>query len=101
MTSKPFLPPLEVILGTSRQFEETRLQGKGPAGRLPITEEMLRSEPSGNLFGLTQNAGIVFMTLTKSSRILMPGYLFWRVILDFENRLSIVHRRAEPGIQWK
>ncbi|MBK8902496.1 MAG: YjhG/YagF family D-xylonate dehydratase [Anaerolineaceae bacterium] len=36
----------------------TRLQGQGPHGRLPISEEMLRNEPSGNLFGLTQNAGM-------------------------------------------
>ena len=36
----------------------TRLMGKGPDGRLPVTGEMLQQEPSGNLFGLTQNAGM-------------------------------------------
>ena len=30
----------------------------GPAGALPVTEEMLLGQPSGNLFGLTQNAGM-------------------------------------------
>src|SRR5579871_634926 len=30
----------------------------GPAGALPLTEEMLRSRPSGDLFGWTQNAGM-------------------------------------------
>jgi putative YjhG/YagF family dehydratase len=30
----------------------------GPTGSLPLTEEMLRNAPSGNLFGLTQNAGM-------------------------------------------
>ncbi|MCW8849221.1 MAG: dihydroxy-acid dehydratase, partial [Melioribacteraceae bacterium] len=35
-----------------------RTSGKGPEGRLPLTEEMLLNEPSGNLFGLTQNAGM-------------------------------------------
>jgi putative YjhG/YagF family dehydratase len=30
----------------------------GPAGSLPLTEEMLRSRPSGDLFGWTQNAGM-------------------------------------------
>lgn len=30
----------------------------GPAGSLPITEEMLRHSPSGDLFGMTQNAGM-------------------------------------------
>jgi putative YjhG/YagF family dehydratase len=30
----------------------------GPAGSLPLTEEMLRDRPSGDIFGLTQNAGM-------------------------------------------
>ena len=30
----------------------------GPLGALPVSEEMLLEEPSGNLFGLTQNAGM-------------------------------------------
>jgi xylonate dehydratase len=35
-----------------------RTHGKGPEGALPITADMLRQQPSGNLFGLTQNAGM-------------------------------------------
>jgi len=30
----------------------------GPAGELPLTEEMLLNRPSGDLFGLSQNAGM-------------------------------------------
>ena len=30
----------------------------GPVGRLPLTEEMLRERPSGDLFGWTQNAAM-------------------------------------------
>jgi len=30
----------------------------GPKGVLPLTDSMLREEPSGNLFGLTQNVGM-------------------------------------------
>jgi len=30
----------------------------GPAGALPLTDEMLKQWPSGDLFGLTQNAGM-------------------------------------------
>jgi xylonate dehydratase len=30
----------------------------GPAGSLPLTEEMLLNSPSGDLFGMTQNAGM-------------------------------------------
>jgi xylonate dehydratase len=32
--------------------------GDGPQGSLPLTDEMLRNWPSGDLFGLTQNAGM-------------------------------------------
>ncbi len=30
----------------------------GPTGSLPLTEEMLRDRPSGDIFGMTQNAGM-------------------------------------------
>ncbi|MEO8028068.1 MAG: YjhG/YagF family D-xylonate dehydratase, partial [Bryobacteraceae bacterium] len=30
----------------------------GPVGNLPITAEMLLNRPSGDLFGLSQNAGM-------------------------------------------
>lgn len=33
-------------------------QGEGPAGKLPLSDQMLRELPSGDLFGLTQNAGM-------------------------------------------
>ena len=33
-------------------------QGEGPSGSLPLNDEMLRNWPSGDLFGLTQNAGM-------------------------------------------
>jgi len=37
-----------------------RIQSKasGPAGSLPLTEDMLLNQPSGDVFGLTQNAGM-------------------------------------------
>ena len=46
------------LLGGSPAIFEVRTRGPGPAGKLPLTPEMLRDEPSGNLFGLTQNAGM-------------------------------------------
>ena len=50
--------PLEEVLGSAAPIADSRIQGDGPEGRLPITAEMLRNEPSGNIFGLTQNAGM-------------------------------------------
>lgn len=51
-------PSRDEILGSAHFIDNTRTQGKGPAGQLPITEAMLLNEPSGNLFALTQNAGM-------------------------------------------
>ena len=35
-----------------------RTHAPGPAGSLPLTDDMLRNWSSGDLFGLTQNAGM-------------------------------------------
>jgi putative YjhG/YagF family dehydratase len=37
---------------------DVRTHAPGPLGALPVSEEMLLEQPSGNLFGLTQNAGM-------------------------------------------
>ncbi len=49
---------IDRILGGGDLFARTRTQAPGPAGKLPITAEMLLREPSGNLFGMTQDAGM-------------------------------------------
>src|SRR2546427_293570 len=51
-------PPLDAVLGSASAVAAGRLAGEGPAGRLPLTPDRLREEPSGNLFGLTQNVGM-------------------------------------------
>jgi len=50
---------------SSRQFEvedpslfDVATHVAGPTGALPLTAEMLRSRPSGDVFGWTQNAGM-------------------------------------------
>ncbi|HJN12884.1 MAG TPA: YjhG/YagF family D-xylonate dehydratase [Pirellulaceae bacterium] len=45
--------------------------GDGPQGSLPLTDEMLRSWPSGHLFGMTQNAAMGW----KPEDMLGPQYL--------------------------
>jgi putative YjhG/YagF family dehydratase len=37
---------------------EVQTTAEGPAGALPLSDEMLRTWPSGDLFGLSQNAGM-------------------------------------------
>lgn len=51
-------PALESVLGGADPIPSTRLFGQPPSGELPLDAESLRNEPSGNLFGLTQNAGM-------------------------------------------
>ena len=55
-------PPIEQVLGAAAPIETSRIEGDGPDGHLPLTAEMLRNEPSGNIFGLTQNAGMGWRT---------------------------------------
>jgi xylonate dehydratase len=55
-------PPLEQVLGSAAPLGLSRIEGEGPDGRLPLTPDMLRHEPSGHIFGLTQNAGMGWRT---------------------------------------
>ena len=50
---------LDLLLDSSDStLWEVVTRGDGPTGQLPLTEEMLLNSPSGDLFGLTQNAGM-------------------------------------------
>src|SRR5688572_11076753 len=42
----------------SPDIYEIKTRASGPAGSLPLSEETLLNSPSGDLFGLTQNAGM-------------------------------------------
>ncbi len=53
----------EINVGEVLESRDLDLRGvathaPGPAGALPLTAEMLLTQPSGNLFGLTMNAGM-------------------------------------------
>lgn len=43
---------------SSQAAGEVASRGQGPGGKLSLTDDMLRTWPSGDLFGLTQNAGM-------------------------------------------
>jgi putative YjhG/YagF family dehydratase len=61
----------QVLESDSFLFEETRTHAPGPEGVLPISAEMLLKQPSGNLFGFTQNAGMGW----EPARLLDPEFL--------------------------
>jgi putative YjhG/YagF family dehydratase len=52
-------------------YQSLTTHARGPEGSLPISAEMLLTQPSGNLFGLTQNAGMGW----SPQRLLDPEFL--------------------------
>jgi len=60
MTSslRPHFSLSELLDSGEPALFDIRTSAAGPKGRLPLTEAMLRDSPSGDLFGLTQNAGM-------------------------------------------
>src|SRR3954464_3586565 len=54
------IPTLADVLGTDTDHtgHDTRIFGTAKEGQLPLTADMLLNEPSGNLFGLTQNVAM-------------------------------------------
>ncbi|NWF69407.1 MAG: YjhG/YagF family D-xylonate dehydratase [Chloroflexi bacterium] len=55
---KPQIPSLDDILAPTTGIEATRTHSHGVEGQLPLDSNMLRDEPSGNLFGWTQDVGM-------------------------------------------
>jgi putative YjhG/YagF family dehydratase len=45
-------------MGSADVLSSSRMEGAGPTGALPLTPDMLLDQPSGDLFGLTQNVGM-------------------------------------------
>ena len=46
------------IVSSESSAWEIQTAGPGPQGSLPLTAEMLLERPSGDIFGMTQNAGM-------------------------------------------
>src|ERR1700735_5470505 len=61
----------QVFESEASVFRETKTHAPGPGGVLPITAEMLLTQPSGNLFGLSQNAGMGW----EPAHLLDPEFL--------------------------
>ena len=61
----------EVLESDRSLYRDVCTHAPGPQGALPITPEMLVTQPSGNLFGLSQNAGMGW----EPSRLRDPEFL--------------------------
>jgi putative YjhG/YagF family dehydratase len=49
---------MNTLLDSDPTLFDVQTSAAGPAGSLPLTEELLREAPSGDLFGWTQDAGM-------------------------------------------
>lgn len=61
----------DIIDSCQPDLWEIETKGPGPEGALPLTDDILRNAPSGDLFGLTQNAGMGWPV----AEVLRPQYL--------------------------
>jgi xylonate dehydratase len=50
--------PCDFLDSTDSEIYQVRTRAPGPAGALPFTRELLLNSPSGDLFGMMQNAGM-------------------------------------------
>src|SRR5438094_10389042 len=58
-TAPPGRPTVaDLVEITDAEILRVQTNAPGPAGSLPLTDQMLREWPSGDLFGLSQNAGM-------------------------------------------
>jgi len=58
MAPRTAVTSFDEIVRSDPSVWEIQTVGAGPQGRLPLTAEMLLESPSGDIFGLTQNAGM-------------------------------------------
>ena len=54
------------IFASDPEIFRIRTHADGPSGSLPLTAEMLRTAPSGDLFGLSQNVGMGWEAATAA-----------------------------------
>jgi len=58
----------EIFPAADASLYEIQTQAEGPKGALPLTAEMLRNRPSGDIFGWTQAAGMGWDPTTLGSK---------------------------------
>lgn len=67
----PLLPLEDLLALPAGQADSIHTHAAGPTGELPLSDEILREWSSGDLFGLTQNAGMGW----SPQELLGPQYL--------------------------
>jgi putative YjhG/YagF family dehydratase len=69
----PFPTPTDLasVLDSDPSLFDVQTRAAGPSGSLPLTEELLREAPSGDLFGWTQDVGMGW----KANELDRPEFL--------------------------
>ncbi|MBN2473807.1 MAG: YjhG/YagF family D-xylonate dehydratase [Pirellulales bacterium] len=67
----PSHDPRDLLDSGDSSLYHVTTHGPGPAGELPLTAEMLRGRPSGDAFGMTEDAGMGW----KPQHLAGPQYL--------------------------
>ena len=57
---------LNLLDSADPRLYDVQTHATGPQGSLPLTDELLKHAPSGDLFGLTQNAGMGWDPATRA-----------------------------------
>ena len=52
------MPPDQLLDSDDPTIYDIQVESPGPQGRLPLTDQLLREAPSGDLFGWSQNVGM-------------------------------------------
>jgi xylonate dehydratase len=48
----------DILSAASDSIYQLKTRASGPIGKLPLTDEILKNRPSGDIFGMTQDAGM-------------------------------------------
>lgn len=61
-----------LVESTDPSIYDLHTHGPGPSGSLPLTPEMLREAPSGDIFGMTQDVGMGWNP-AEDAMVHLPG----------------------------
>jgi len=70
-TNRPFPAVSELLDSGDSSLYGVTMHGPGPAGKLPLSDAILRDQPSGDAFGMSQDAGMGW----EPSQVAGPQYV--------------------------
>jgi len=98
--SQPALNRQQILGFSTDPTEGLRTKAAGPPGSLPLTEQMLLNWASGDLFGMTQNAGMGWnpAELGRKEFLMLSTSGGLRADERLADRAGLSHRHWEVGL---